>query len=401
MKYSLIASAFFTFSMMSCSVSPGVSVRSGYFGKTDSGDSTFLYTMVNSSGSSVTVTDYGCKLVSVNVPDASGVIDDVIVGYGTLNDLEHGAERFAGAVVGRYGNRIYPSDVTICGEEYSLTVNERLGGRQGHIHGGRKGFDRFVWEGEEVHTEATDSAPARAGVRFHRLSPDGEEGYPGNLDAYVTYWWDDSCTLRIEYCATTDRPTIVNMLNHAYFNLKGRAGGYVMDHVLQVDADRYFRNNTSFVPDGPAESVARTPFDFRRPHRVDYAIDTPSEQIVTMRGFSVCWPLDCWKEGELNHAATLWEPRSGRGVEVWTTEPGLLTYTGRGFSERIVGKYGPIEKFGGMLLETLHYPNSPHDPSAPSSVLLPGDEYFSVTEFRFFNGPSGPLPEDRTMPVAG
>ncbi|MBO5193554.1 MAG: galactose mutarotase, partial [Bacteroidales bacterium] len=346
-------------------------------------------------------TDYGCKLVSVNVPDASGVIDDVIVGYGTLNDLEHGAERFAGAVVGRYGNRIYPSDVTICGEEYSLTANERLGGRQGHIHGGRKGFDRFVWEGEEVRTEATDSAPARAGVRFHRLSPDGEEGYPGNLDAYVTYWWDDSCTLRIEYCATTDRPTIVNMLNHAYFNLKGRAGGYVMDHVLQVDADRYFRNNTSFVPDGPAESVARTPFDFRRPHRVDYAIDTPSEQIVTMRGFSVCWPLDCWKEGELNHAATLWEPRSGRGVEVWTTEPGLLTYTGRGFSERIVGKYGPIEKFGGMLLETLHYPNSPHDPSAPSSVLLPGDEYFSVTEFRFFNGPSGPLPEDRTMPVAG
>lgn len=122
MKYSLIASSFFAFSMMSCSVSPGVSVRSGYFGKTDSGDSTFLYTMVNSSGSSVTVTDYGCKLVSVNVPDASGVIDDVIVGYGTLNDLEHGAERFAGAVVGRYGNRIYPSDVTICGEEYSLTV---------------------------------------------------------------------------------------------------------------------------------------------------------------------------------------------------------------------------------------------------------------------------------------
>lgn len=368
--------------LASCSAD-SLSVRSEFFGITSQGDTTMLYTMINSSGSSVTVTDYGCKLISVNVPDSTGYIDDVIVGYGNIHDLEHGGERFAGAVIGRFGNRIYPAEIEIDGEKYSLTVNERLGGGQGHIHGGNKGFDRHVWRGEMITETSADTSGARVGVRFTRLSPDGEEGYPGNLNAEVIYWWDEENTLKIEYKAVTDKPTIVNMLNHAYFNLKGSKGGYVMDHHLQVNADTYSLNDSRFVQKGQPQPVDKTPFDMRKPHRVDYAIDTPSEQIVTMRGFSVCWQLRDYEEGVLQHAATLSQPKNGRVMEVWTTEPGLLTYTGRGFNDRIVGKYGPVEKFGGMLMETLHFPNSPHMPECPTVILRPGETYYSTTEFRF------------------
>jgi aldose 1-epimerase len=190
---------------------------------------------------------------------------------------------------------------------------------------------------------------------------------------------------RIEYEATTDKPTVVNLSNHTYFNLKGRTGGYVMDHILQVDADNYFPNTNHFVPRGQAESVENTPFDMREPHRVDYAIDTPNDHFRTMFGFSVCWELNK-PLGEFGKAADLYEPRSGRGVETWTTEPGLLTYTGRGFNESIVGKGGkPIEKFGGMLLETLHYPDSPNRSDFPPTVLRQGEKYTSVTEYRFYS----------------
>lgn len=360
-----------------------LSVKEEFFGITSQGDSTMLYTMTNSSGASVSVTDYGCKLVSVNVPDREGVLDDVIVGYGNIYDLEYGGERFAGAVVGRYGNRIYPAEIEIDGEKYQLTVNERLAGERGHIHGGNMGFDRKVWKGEIIQEKHTGNLGDRVGVRFVRLSPDGEEGYPGNLLAEVTYWWNEDNTLKIEYKATTDKPTIVNMLNHAYFNLKGSQGGYVMDHFLQVNADTYSLNDSRFVQKGAPQPVEGTPFDMREPHRVDYAIDTPSEQIVTMRGFSVCWQLRDYEEGTFHYAATLSQPKNGRIMEVWTTEPGLLTYTGRGFNDKVIGKYGPIEKFGGMLMETLHFPNSPHMPECPTTILRPGEQYYSTTEFRF------------------
>lgn len=377
-----ILGAFMLIFLTACSAD-SLAIKEDFFGITSQGDTTILYTMTNSSGAYVTVTDYGCKLVSVNVPDCTGIIDDVIVGYGNIYDLEHGGERFAGAVVGRYGNRIYPAEIEIEGIKYQLTTNERLGGQEGHIHGGRNGFDRFVWKGEMITQTDADTSGARVGVRFRRLSPDGEEGYPGNLMAEVTYWWNEDNTLKIEYKATTDKPTIVNMLNHAYFNLKGSAGGYVMDHRLQVNADTYSLNDSRFVQKGEPQPVDKTPFDMRKPRRVDYAIDIPSEQIVTMRGFSVCWQLRDYKAGRLHHAATLSQPKNGRIMEVWTTEPGLLTYTGRGFNDKVIGKYGPIEKFGGMLMETLHFPNSPHMPECPTTILHPGEIYYSTTEFRF------------------
>lgn len=348
------------------------------FGELSTGEKVTLYRLHSGQGSSMDVIDYGCRVVRICVPDREGRIDDVVPGYDNIEDFEFGSERFFGALIGRYGNRIGGGSFMLDGEEVVLTRNENLAGIPGHLHGGVKGFDRVMWHAEPV------TEPTRVGVRFTRTSPDGEEGYPGNLDCTVTYWWSSDNVWRAEYRATTDRSTIVNMSNHTYFNLKGCNGGYVMDHIMQVEADSYLPNTDSFVPVGAAEPVEGTPFDMRQPHRVDYAIDTPNEHLRTMRGFSVCWVLRN-DSGEMARAATLWDSHSGRGVETWTTEPGLLTYTGRGFNEKIVGKNGlAVEKFGGMLLETLHFADSPNHPEYPSTILRPGETYCSTTEFRFY-----------------
>lgn len=361
------------------SCSPAAKVETESFGCLSDGTEVTLFRLTNESGAYMEVIDYGCRVVSISVPDRNGVIDDVVPGYGDIESFETGRERFFGSIIGRYGNRIDNAAFTLDGTVYNVSANERLDGAPVHCHGGFKGFDRVMWDAAPVTGEGC------AGVRFKRLSPDGEEGFPGNLDCTVTYWWSDDNVFRIEYEAVTDKPTVVNLSNHTYFNLKGQTGGYVMDHILQVDADRYLPNTSHFVPKGDAEPVAGTPFDMREPHRVDYAIDTPNEHLRTMFGFSVCWVLDK-PLGEFGKVADLYEPRSGRGVETWTTEPGLLTYTGRGFNENIVGKGGkPIEKFGGMLLETLHFPDSPNRPDFPSTVLRPGERYSSTTEYRFYS----------------
>ena len=348
------------------------------FGTLSTGEPVTLYRLTNETGASMEVIDYGCRVVRICVPDRNGRIDDVVVGYGDITSFETGSERFFGALIGRYGNRIGNASVPLDGDTVHLTPNETLGGRPGHLHGGTKGFDRVMWQGKPL-LEAD-----RAGVRFSRLSPDGEEGYPGNLACTVTYWWTKDDVCRIEYEAATDKPTVVNLSNHTYFNLKGQNGGYVMDHELQVEADHYFRNTAQYVPDGAMLPVEDTPFDMRSPHRIDYAIDSPNRQLHIMRGFSVCWALRNY-DGSLAKAADLYSPRSGRGVETWTTEPGLLTYTGRGLNGQMIGKNGiPLEKFGGMLLETLHFADSPNRPDFPATILRPGERYHSVTEFRFY-----------------
>ena len=255
------------------------------FGTLSTGEPVTLYRLTNETGASMEVIDYGCRVVRICVPDRNGRIDDVVVGYGDITSFETGSERFFGALIGRYGNRIGNASFPLDGDTVYLTPNETLGGRPGHLHGGTKGFDRVMWQGEPL-LEAD-----RAGVRFSRLSPDGEEGYPGNLACTVTYWWTKDDVCRIEYEAATDKPTVVNLSNHTYFNLKGQNGGYVMDHELQVEADHYFRNTAQYVPDGAMLPVEDTPFDMRSPHRIDYAIDSPNRQLHIMRGFSVCWAL--------------------------------------------------------------------------------------------------------------
>ena len=342
------------------------------FETTVDGKPVALYTLANSTGFTVQITNFGARVVSILAPDRNGRMADVAVGCESIGRyLDEGEARFSGPVVGRFANRIAEGCFTLDGTQYRLPQNDN--GQS--LHGGVKGLDSRVWT---VDSHSADS------IVMHYVSPDGEEGYPGELTVQVTYAVTDDNALRIGYRARTDRPTVVNLSNHTYFNLKGQNGGYVMDHELQVEADHYFRNTAQYVPDGAMLPVEDTPFDMRSPHRIDYAIDTPDPQLQIMRGFSVCWALRS-QTGELTRAANLYSPRSGRGVETWTTEPGLLTYTGRGLNGRMIGKNGvPLEKFGGMLLETIHFADSPNRPDFPSTVLRPGERYRSVTEFRFY-----------------
>ncbi len=357
------------------SCSPKAGVTESDFGRLSTGEPVKLFTIVNRGGASMQLSDYGARIVSIRVPDRDGKLGDVVVGFGDLENFEH-KDRFIGPVIGRYGNRIDNASFELDGVHYELVANESFGGEPVQCHGGKLGFDRFVWDSEIVREDG------RAGVRFHRLSPDGEQGYPGNMDAWVTYWLTDDNTVKAEYEAVTDKPTVVNLSNHTYFNLKGDEGGYVMDHLLQVEADTCVQNNAHFCPDKPLP-VEGSPFDFRAPHRVDYRIDMENEHLRIMHGMSACWVLRGW-DGTLRKAADLYDRKSGRGVETWTTEPTLLTFTGRSFNESYHGKYGPIEKFGGMLLETIHFPDSPNQPRFPSTVLRPGERYYTTTEYRFY-----------------
>ena len=340
------------------------------FGTLSTGEAAHLFTLTNRSGAYMTLTDYGARIVSIHVPDRTGKLDDVIVGYGDLASFEK-KDRFMGCTIGRYANRIDHASFELDGKRYELDANEHYGGEPVQCHSGRKGIDRFLW--------AYELLPG--GVRFTRTSPDGEGGFPGNLDLSVSFYWTEDNVCRIEYKAVTDAPTVVSLSNHSYFNLKGADGGYVMDHRLTVRADSCIQNNTHLCPD-LVLPVEGTPFDFRTPHRVDYRIDQSSRQLEIMHGMSACWVLDGY-DGSLRQVARLYEPRSGRVVETWTTEPALLTYTARFFHEGMIGKYGPLEKFGGMLLETIHFPDSPNQPRFPSTVLRPGETYSSITEWHF------------------
>lgn len=365
------------FLVAGCVSRPQLSVTEQEYGTLSSGEPAHKYVLTNSSGASVSLTDYGARIISIFMPDRGGVLDDVIVGPDNLRTFEDARpERFLGCVIGRYGNRINHASFTLDGVTYRLEANEMLGGEPVQCHGASQGMDRFVWEGTPFKEENC------VGVHFHRLSPDGESGFPGNCDCLVTYRLTEDNVVKVEYQAVTDAPTVINLSNHSFFNLKGAQGGYVMDHLLQVEADECIQNNAQMCPD-LILPVQDTPFDFREPHRVDYRIDMPSEQLRIMHGMSACWAIRDW-DGTLRKAADLYDKGSGRGVETWTTEPALLTYTARAFDGSLQGKYGPVEKFGGMLLETIHFADSPNQPRFPSTVLRPGEKYYSTTEWRFY-----------------
>lgn len=360
---------------MSCQKKAGVT--SAVFGTLSSGEEATIFHLRNASGASMDVTDYGARIISIFMPDRDGRFDDVIVGPGELEVFEKG-DRFFGPVIGRYGNRINHAAFLLDGKKIVLDANELNAGEKVHCHGGSVGFDRKLWKAEVVKAEG------KHGVCFRYTSPDGEMGYPGNLEAEVTYWLADDNAVILEYAATTDKPTVVNLSNHSYFNMKGSKAGYVMDHLFRVEADTCVQNNLQYCPD-LLLPVEGTPFDFREPHRVDYRIDMPSRHLEIMHGMSACWAVRDW-DGTLRLAADLYDQESGRGVETWTTEPALLTYTGRGFSvdKYPNGKYGPIDKFNGMLLETIHFPDSPNQSRFPTTVLRPGERYHSETQFRFY-----------------
>lgn len=377
MKKLLCLMSLFVVIISSCKHEQHDGVVKEQYGVMDDGRIVYKYTLTNKCGSSMTLTDYGARIISIIMPDRDGKMGDVVVGPDSFEAFYHPAkERFLGCIIGRYGNRINHASFTLDGKKYELEANENLGGEPVQCHGASEGFDLYLWDSEVVEKDGS------RGVRMHRLSPDGESGFPGNCDCYVTYWLSDENIVTVEYEATTDKPTVINLSNHTFFNLKGNEGGYVMDHLFTVEADQCIQNNVQMCPD-LILPVDDTPFDFREPHRVDYRLDSPSRQLEIMHGMSACWCVRDW-DGTLRKAADLYDRKSGRGVETWTTEPALLTYTGRGFDGQTMGKFGPIEKYSGMLLETIHFADSPNQDRFPSTVLRPGEKYYSCTQWRFY-----------------
>ncbi len=339
------------------------------YGKLPDGTAVDLYTLANRSGMEVKITNYGGIIVSIKTPDRNGKMGDVVLGYDNLDGYVT-KNPFFGCLVGRYGNRIGKARFSLSGVEYKLASNNG----QNHLHGGLKGFDKQVWQ-----ARALDDA---TGLELKYLSRDGEEGYPGNLSVTVTYTLGDDNSLKIDYLATTDKETVLNLTNHSYFNLAGE--GDILGHEMMIDADRFTPVDSELITTGELRAVAGTPFDFLKPTPIGARIDAGDEQIVFGNGYDHNFVLN-HKPGEMGLVARVYEPKTGRQMEVSTTEPGVQFYTGNFLDGSIRGKSGRIvERRSGFCLETQHFPDSPNKPQFPSPVLKPGETYRTSTSFRFF-----------------
>ncbi|MBK9313987.1 MAG: galactose mutarotase [Acidobacteria bacterium] len=338
------------------------------YGKLPDGTAVDLYTLANRSGMEVKITNYGGIIVSIKTPDRNGRMGDVVLGYDNLDGYVT-RNPFFGCLVGRYGNRIGKARFSLSGVEYKLASNNG----QNHLHGGLKGFDKQVWQ-----ARALDDA---TGLELKYLSKDGEEGYPGNLSVTVTYTLGDDNSLKIDYLASTDKETVLNLTNHSYFNLAGE--GDILGHEMMIDADRFTPVDSELITTGELRAVAGTPFDFLKPTPIGARIDADDEQIVFGKGYDHNFVLN-HKPGEMGLVARVYEPKTGRQMEVFTTEPGVQFYTGNFLDGSIRGKSGRIvERRSGFCLETQHFPDSPNKPQFPSPVLKPGETYKTSTSFRF------------------
>jgi len=318
------------------------------------------------------IMNYGGYLVSLKVPDRSGKLEDVVLGFDTLdqyvtNNYSNNTA-FLGPLVGRYANRIAHGSFTLDGRKYSLPLNNG----ENSLHGGPHGFHNQVWKAKSVTN----------GVELSYLSKDGEEGYPGDLSVVVRYTLTDGA-LRIEYSATTDKPTVLNLTSHSYFNLAGQGQGNILDHRLTLHASRFTPVDANLIPTGELREVASTPLDFRKSTRIGERIDADNEQLHLGKGYDHNWVLD--KKGRtLAEAAEVYEPTSGRVLKVLTTEPGIQFYSGNFLDGTIKGKGGtPYVRRSGLCLETQHFPESPNHPNFPSTELKPGEHYHSVTVYSF------------------
>jgi aldose 1-epimerase len=346
------------------------------FGTTKDGRGVQLYTLANANGMKVDVTNYGAIIVRILAPDRTGRLDDVVLGFNTLDAYIKDTPYF-GAIVGRYGNRIAKGRFTLDGKTYVLAINNHPGGIPCSLHGGLVGFDKVVWEATPLLGENT------AGIRLHYTSADGEEGYPGKLDVTVHYWLTNANELKIEYSAKTDKATPINLTQHSYFNLRGEGTGDILGHVVTIHASRYTPVDRGLIPTGELAPVAGTPLDFRSAHAVGERIGAADPQLALAGGYDHNWIIDR-KGGGLEFAASVYEPVSGRNLEVWTTQPGVQFYTGNSLDGTLVGKRGALYPArSGLCFETQHFPDSPNHPNFPSAILRSGEKYETATVFRF------------------
>lgn len=338
------------------------------FGATKDGTVVDIYTLTNASGMEAKIMTYGATVVSLKVPDRDGKLDDVVLGFDNVRDYEEKSPYF-GCIVGRYGNRIGKGKFTLDGREYTLAVNNGAN----HLHGGLKGFDKVVWEAEYD----------GVGLKMHYVSKDMEEGYPGRLDVTVVYTLTDDNELKIDYFATTDKPTVCNLTNHSYFNLAGQGLRDNSGHELMLNADNFTPVDSGLITTGEIRPVKGTPMDFTTPTAIGKRINDDYEQLKFGGGYDHNWVLN--KDGKgMTLAASVYEPTTGRFMEVFTTEPGIQFYAGNFLDGTIVGKGGRAYKYRyGFCLETQHYPDSPNRPQFPSVVLAPGQEYKTSTTYKF------------------
>lgn len=342
------------------------------FGKTPDGTPVDLYTLTNAHGLEAKITTYGGAVVSLLVPDQKGQLDDVALGLETLAEYIEKSP-YWGCITGRYANRIAGGKFTLNDVEYTLAQNNG----KNHLHGGLKGFDKVVWAAEER------SSDDRVGLKLTYLSKDGEEGYPGNLSVEVVYTLTNADELKIEYLASTDKETIVNLTNHTYFNLADGGAGDILGHELMIDADRFTPIDNTLIPTGELRRVEGTPMDFRQLTPIGARIEQDDEQLRFGGGYDHNWVLNS-SDGSLTLAARVQEPTTGRVMEVYTTEPGIQFYSGNFLDGSIIGKSGKIyQKRHGLCLETQHFPDSPNKPNFPSIVLKPGQTYQTTTIFKF------------------
>jgi aldose 1-epimerase len=340
------------------------------FGQTPAGESVTLYTLKNARGMEVHIMNYGGIIQKILTPDRHGKVEDVVLGYETLAEYIKDTPYF-GAIVGRFGNRIANGKFTLDGKEYTLAAQNN--GQ--HLHGGLIGFDKKVWK--------VDAASAQS-LSLSYVSKDMEEGFPGNLRVKMTYSLSDDNEISIAYEATTDKATVLNLSNHSYFNLSGNAKRDILNQEVQIDASRLVAVNKVLIPTGVLMPVAGTPFDFTTPHVVgDRINDTSSEQIVLGGGYDHCWALDK-PAGSYAKIATVHDPVSGRKMTVSTDQPGVQFYTGNFLDGHLTDKSGvKITKRHGLCLETEHFPDSPNQPTFPTSVLRPGEVYKTKTAYQF------------------
>ena len=363
--------ALFVVTLASCSArietsNSGNTAAKTTWGMTPDGKTVELYTLRNSKGAEARIMNYGGVVVSLKVPDRTGAFSDVVAGLDSFQDYLKPPPYF-GAIIGRYGNRIGNARFSLNGVEYKLAKNDG----ENSLHGGVRGFDKRLWR-------ATSLSPQAIELRYR--SADSEEGYPGNLDVTVEYTLTDANELRIDYSATTDKETVVNLSNHSYFNLAGE--GDILDHEVTISADRFTPVDRGLIPTGELKDVTGTPFDFRAATPIGKRIEQKDEQLIFGRGYDHNWVLNRAGSG-LETAAKVTDPKSGRVMEVLTTQPGLQFYTGNFLDGTLKGQGRVYTRRSAFCMETQHFPDSPNKPSFPSTVLKPGSRYQNTTVYRF------------------
>ena len=342
-------------------------IKRKLWGRAQDGAAIYKYILTNESGANVVLSNLGAAIIGINVPDKAGKLADVVIGYGKPESY-FGDGPCAGKCPGRFANRIAAGKFTLDGVEYTLPINNG----PNHLHGGPEGIQNQVWE----------SRKHKGGVEFKYTAADGEMGYPGNITIVARYEWSDANELRLTFSARCDKATVVNLTNHAYFNLNGK--GSVLQHYLRLNASEYLPTDPTLIPLGDSEPVAGTPMDFLNAKTLGRDIHKDFPALNYGKGYDACWCIDGYMPGQLQEAAELWSKRSGRVLKVYTTQPGVQVYTGNWLSGCPAGKRGRIySDYSAVAIECQHYPDSPNKPEYPSTVLRPGKVFHEAIIFAF------------------